>query len=281
LELNPDPFRGPVVYGLDVNSGEGIRTETWLNGIKLAESELGEVGIANHAIQHDLQPGENVAEVRIGPPGTKLDSSPQLIPQTPPANAFATMFLEGDEVRKLGDEMQITTHRFALDSWHGAELTPPVMLPHILRIPFEPNRPFVPAPWSSGEQVAPSEIANSVYDESARLGALLRDGELDAYINAGAVRREHSARCYPAGQSAAELREQNMDFLANLRSQKGFAVKIHSRAQSHFRVQAGGRLFDWLGPEGAPLITIQSDQLEPSPIAVQFSVLEGRLTLVR
>ena len=124
-------------------------------------------------------------------------------------------------------------------------------------------------------------MGTAVYEETARLAALIRDGKIDAYINAEALRRDHMARCYPAGQSAGQMREQNLQFITDAYSQSGFAISVLPRAQGQFRIQADGRLFDWVGTNGEPLVTISTDEMEPAPLSFQFSVLAGRLTLVR
>jgi len=70
MEVNPDPFRGPVQYGLEVNTGDALRSETRINGIAVARCEVGEQGVDLLAIHHDVLPGENLAEVVLALPAT-------------------------------------------------------------------------------------------------------------------------------------------------------------------------------------------------------------------
>lgn len=280
MELNPAPFRGPVVYGLDVNTGEGVRTATFVNGIQVDESRVGEIGMANLAIHHDLQPGINTVELRIATPGGGFDEAPREVSGTPPANAFATLVLEGDEVSRAGDEIRVTTHIFARDKWVGRDASP-LTLPHRLGITFEPNAGFVAAPWSEGLRVADADVANMVYNETSRVVALLRDGDLDAYMNATAVRRTHMARSYPAGDSADAMRRKDIEYLASLRAEPGFRVTMRPFPQAVFRAQADRRLFDWIAKDGGAIATIGSDKTEEAPLTYQFSMMAGRLSLVR
>jgi hypothetical protein len=65
-----------AVHGLSVSVGAGLRSETWLNGILLARTEAGEIGAQSLAIQHDMVPGRNEAELRVGLADMDLEQPP-------------------------------------------------------------------------------------------------------------------------------------------------------------------------------------------------------------
>ncbi|WP_159979330.1 MULTISPECIES: hypothetical protein [unclassified Novosphingobium] len=83
-----------AVHGLSVNVGAGVHSETWLNGILLARTEVGDIGAQSLAIQHDMMPGRNQAEVRVGMSGMNLEQPPAPLSGALPAAATARLLLQ-------------------------------------------------------------------------------------------------------------------------------------------------------------------------------------------
>lgn len=280
MELNPDPFTGPVIYGLGITCGDVLAAEITLNDIAFGTLEAGATAMDSIPIQDDLDAGENVAELRIGPPGTNLRGPAVILAGDAPATATAKLQLEGDEVTISGDEMTIITHIFARDAWDSASLDGPVALPKVLRVTFQPHARSPLAPWATARAGSPAEVADAVYAETAMLAALLRERNFDAYAGRTSLRRQHKARCYPQGPDAAAMREQKIDDLLRLASAKDFNVRIAAQIGSTLRTQAKSRLFDWVDARGEPIVSIQANG-ESFAVQHQLSLLDGSLQLVR
>ncbi|MCX7285487.1 MAG: hypothetical protein NTX28_15850 [Novosphingobium sp.] len=282
MEVNPEPFRGPVSFGLEVNVGRGIVAETWLNDILLARKEAPQIAGQSLAIHHDVIQGENIAQLRIAMPGMALEQAPA--PWTGPMDdgAHAQLWLQGDVVSITGDEMTVTTHRYAREVWPAEEgETPPVLMPMRIDLPFVPHC-AVPGPlWASAQRLDPAVVADAVLAQTVAAGEMIRSARWDAMANATAARRAHAARCYPIGPSAQERREHEIEVLAELHAQPGFRVSIASHAEARLRVQANGRLFDWVREDGRPMILLEADGMEPSPVQLQFGVVSGQLEVLR
>lgn len=272
-----------AVHGLEVSVGAGVRSETWLNGILLARSEAGETGVESLAIQHDMVPGENVAEVRVGLPGMDLTQAPAPIPGTPPVTATARLLLQMDEPRRVGDAVEITTRDVDQAVWAPAHEDTPaaVSLPHRLTLKFTPLSPVIAPPWAEATRDVPEGTAEAVYARMAELAKMLRDGDLDAYQNAGAVRREHMARSYPLGPDAQAARAHDLEQLEIMRAEPGFTATLLPRGEARFRTMADGRLMDWTNAAGEGALTISSQGVPPSPVNMQFSLIGGKLVMTR
>lgn len=274
---------GNAVHGLEVSVGAGVRSETWLNGILLARSEVGETGVESLAIQHDMVPGENLAEVRVGLAGMDMEQAPAPISGTPPVTASARLLLQMDEPRRVGDALEIATRDVDQVIWDpaNAETAAAVSLPHRLALTFAPQSSIIAPPWAGATRDLPEGTAEAVYARMAELATMLRDGDLDGYQNAGAVRREHMARSYPLGPDAQAARAHDLQELASMRSEPGFTVSLLPRSEARFRTMAGGRLMDWTNADGEPALIIASQGVPPSPVNMQFSLIAGKLVMTR
>lgn len=270
-----------VVHGLSVSVGAGLRSETWLNGILLARTEAGEIGAQSLAIQHDMIPGRNYAEVRVGLAGMDLDQPPAPIPGRLPAGATARLLLQVDEPRRVGDTLEITTRDVDRIVWPPADGDGPVSLPHRLILTFTPLSPVVAPPWVEAMRDVPEGTAEAVYAHMAELAEMLRNGDLEAYENAGALRREHMARSYPLGPNAEAARAQDLEQLKMIRSEPGFTATLLPRNEARFRTMAGGRLLEWTNAAGEGALSIGSGSAPPSPVTMQFSLIGGKLVMTR
>jgi hypothetical protein len=274
---------GNAVHGLEVSVGASVRSETWLNGILLARSEVGETGVESLAIQHDMVPGENLAEVRVGLAGMDLEQPPASVPGTPPVTAAARLLLQMDEPRRVGDAVEIATRDVDQVVWDPAHEDTPasVSLPHRLVLTFTPLSPIVAPPWADATRDLSEGTAEAVYARMVELATMLRDGDLDAYQNAGAVRREHMARSYPLSPDAQAARAHDLQELESMRSEPGFTVTLLPRSEARFRTMAGGRLMDWTNAVGEAALIIASQGVPPSPVNMQFSLIGGKLVMTR
>ena len=270
-----------AVHGLSVNVGAGFRSETWLNGILLARTEAGEMGAQSLAIQHDMMPGRNQAEVRVGLAGMHLEQPPAPISSTLPAAATARLLLQMDEPHRAGDALEITTRDVDQIVWPPADEDGPFSLPHRLILTFAPLSPVVAPPWAEATRDLPEGIDEAVYARMAELSSMLRNGNLEAYENAGAVRREHMARSYPLGPNAEAARAQDLQQLKKMHSEPGFTATLLPRNEARFRTMAGGRLMEWTNAAGEGALTIVSRGVPPSPVNMQFSLIGGKLVMTR
>ena len=275
------PTAASVVHGLSVSVGAGLRSETWLNGILLARTEAGELGSQTLAIQHDMIPGRNQAEVRVGLAGMNLEQPPAPISGTLPATATARLLLQVDEPRLVDDTPVITTRDVDQIVWPPADEDSPVSLPHRLTLTFAPLSPVVAPPWAEATRNLPEGIAEAIYARMAELSGMLRNGDLEAYENAGAVRREHMARSYPLGPNAEAARAQDLQQLKMMSSEPGFTAMLLPRNEARFRTMAGGRLMEWTNAAGEGALTIVSRGVPPSPVNMQFSLIGGKLVMTR
>lgn len=280
MELNPDPFTGPVIYGLGITCGDALAGEIRVNDIAFGKLATGATSLESIPIHGDLDTGENVAQLRIGTSEANLRSPATLMPGEPPATASAKLQLEGDEVSISGDEMRITTHVFARDLWDARAQAGAVMLPAVLSVNFQPRAGSPVALWANARAASPAVVAEAVYAETAAIAAMLRDRNFEAYVGRTSLRRQHKARCYPQGKDAAGLREEELDDLIRLASAPDFNVRIAAQVGSTLRAQAKSRLFDWVDAQGEPIVTIQADG-QSFAVQHQFSLLEGSLQLVR
>jgi hypothetical protein len=272
---------GGAAHGLSVTVGTGLRSETWLNGILLARTEAGEGGSQSLAIQHDMMPGSNLAEVRIGLAGMDLEKPPAPIVGTLPDAATARLQLQVDEPIRAGDTSNIATHDVNRVVWAPEGGGGQISLPQILTLTFAPLTPIVAPPWAEASRTPPAGAAKAVYARMAELAAMLRDGEFDAYENAGAIRREHMACSYPLGPTAEAARADDIQRLQIMRSEPGFTVTLLPRSEARFRTMAGGRLMDWTNAAGEGALTIGSRAVPPSPANMQFSLIGGKLVVTR
>ncbi len=275
------PTAGSAVHGLSVSVGAGLRSETWLNGILLARTEAGEIGAQSLAIQHDMIPGRNQAEVRIGLAGMNLEHPPAPISGKLPATATARLVLQMDEPHRTGETLEITTRDVDQIAWPPADEDGPVSFPHRLALTFAPLSPVVAPPWAEATRDLPEGTAEAVYARMAELTTMLRNGDLDAYENAGAVRREHMARSYPLGPTAEAARAQDLQQLKMMHSEPGFTAMLLPRNEAQFRTMAGGRLMDWTNAAGEGALTIVSRGVPPSPVNMQFSFIGEMLVMTR
>jgi hypothetical protein len=282
MDVNPDPYRGPVSFGLEVNVGRGVVAETWLNGILLARKEADHIAAQVLAIHHDVLSGDNQAEVRIGMPGMALDQPPQ--PWTRPIDqgAHADICLQGDVIRIAGDEMQVTTYPFARDSWSpdAAGAAGP-SFPARISLSFVPHCQ-VPGPlWAMADRPIPDTVADAVLEQTLKLAGMIRAADWDGITNATANRHAFMARCYPAGPTAQERRQHDTEQMAKLFGHAGFRVDIAPPSRSRFRAQAAGRLFDWVRDDGSALVMLMADGMAPMPASFQFAQRGGQLAVVR
>ncbi len=155
------------------------------------------------------------------------------------------------------------------------------MLPHRLTLTFAPLSPVVAPPWAEATRDLPEGTAEAVYAHMAELTEMLRNGDLEAYENAGAVRREHMARSYPLGPNAEAARAQDLQQLKLMLSEPGFTATLPPRNEAHFRTMAGGRLMDWTNAVGEGALTIVNRGVPPSPVNMQFSLIGGKLVMTR
>lgn len=282
MEVNPDPFRGAVSFGLEVSVGRGVVAETWLNDILLARKEASQIAGQSLAIHHDVIQGENLAQVRIALPGMAMDQPPAAWTGDLDAGAHAQIGLQGDVVSITGDEMTVTTHRYAREAWSAdAEPGAAVMMPMRIDLPFVPHC-AVPGPlWASAQRVDPAAVADAVLTQTVAVGEMIRSAQWDAMANVTAARRAHTARCYPAGPDSQERREHDIQVLAELHAQPGFRVNMAAQGQARLRVQANGRLFDWVREDGRPMILLEADGIAPAPVQLQFGVVSGQLEILR
>jgi len=272
-----------AIHGLEVSAGTSVRAETWFNGILVARKEIGETGVDSIPIQHDMLPGQNVAEVRVGLAGMNLEQPPAPIPGTPPVTAHARLLLQMDEPREVGDTLEVTSRDMDQVVWApGQDDVPaPTSLPHRLRLTFAPLTPIIIPPWAEATPQTADNLAETVYARMVELATMLRDGDDDAYDDLTALRREHMARSYPLGQSAEAARVHDREEFAAIRAEPGFTVTLLPRNQARFRAMAGGRLIDCTDAHGDSALTISSDSLPSSPIGAQFSLLGGSLVITR
>lgn len=270
-----------AVHGLSVIVGTGLRSETWLNGILLAQTEAGEGGSQSLAIQHDMMPGSNLAEVRIGLAGMDLEKPPAPIPGTLPEAATARLLLQVDKPIRAGDTFNIVTRDLDQVVWAPEGGSGVISLPQSLALTFAPLTPIVAPPWAEASRIPSAGAAEAVYKRMAELAAMLRNGEFDAYENAGAVRREHMARSYPLGPNAETARADDLRQLRIMRSEPGFTVALLPRSEARYRTMAGGRLMDWTNAAGEGALTIGSRSAPPSPANMQFSLIGGKLVMTR
>ncbi|TVV70186.1 hypothetical protein [Sphingomonas solaris] len=275
------PTAASAVHGLSVSVGAGLRSETWLNGILLARTEAGEIGAQSLAIQHDMLPGGNRAELRVALAGMNLEQPPAPISGSLPAAANARLLLQMDEPHRAGDTLDITTRDVDQVLWPPADEDGPVSLPHRLTLTFAPLFPVVAPPWAEATRVLPEGIAEAVYARMAELTAMLRNGDLEAYENAGAVRREHMARSYPLGPNAEAARAQDLQLLKMMHSEPGFTATLLPSNEARYRTMAGGRLMEWTNAAGEGALTIASRGVRPSPVNMQFSLVGGNLVMTR
>ena len=275
------PTAGSAVHGLSVSVGAGLRSETWLNGILLARTEAGEIGAQSLAIQHDMMPGRNQAEVRVGLAGMYLEHPSAPISGTLPATATARLVLQIDEPHRTGDTLEITTRDVDQVAWPPADEDGPVSLPHRLALTFAPLSPVVAPPWAEATRDLPKGTAEAIDTRMAELTGMLRNGDLEAYENAGAVRREHMARSYSLGPTAEAARAQDLQQLKMILSEPGFTATLLPRNEARFRTMAGGRLMDWTNAAGEGALTIVSRGVPPSPVNMQFSLIGGKLVMTR
>jgi hypothetical protein len=127
----------------------------------------------------------------------------------------------------------------------------------------------------------PEGTAEAVYARMSELCAMLRNGDLEAYENAGAVRREHMARSYPLGPNAEAARVQDLQQLEMMRSDPGFTATLLPREEARFRSMAGGRLLEWTNAAGEGALAIAGRGVPLSPVNMQFSLIGGKLVMTR
>lgn len=283
MEINPDPYRGPVTYGFEVNSGEGVATEVWLNGIKISASPAGEMGIESLAIHHDVIPTNNRAELRITVAALGESAAAIVLPGPMPDHSFAQLMLQGDQSEVSGDQLNVTTHPLARVRFAPAEGAPslPCTLPMTLPLTFDALHAPPPPLWMQGAPSSGNEIANLVYGEMESLARSLRAGDIQPFLNATASRRRRMAQCYPLGPNSEQRAEKEADELSRLAATAGFQVKLLAPGQATFRTQANGRLFDWVDAKGDSAMTISTANLPPTPVNMQFSMIDGRALIVR
>jgi hypothetical protein len=275
------PTAASAVHGLSVNVGAGVHSETWLNGILLARTQVGEIGAQSISIQHDMLPGRNQAEVRVGLAGMSLEQPPAPLSGTLPAAAAARLLLQLDETHRVGDTLEIITRDVDRIVWPSADEDNRVSLPHRLTLTFAPLSPVVAPPWEEATRDLPEGTAEAVYAHMAELTEMLRNGNVEAYEDAGAVRREHMARSYPPGPNAESARAQNLQQLKMMLSEPGFTATLLPRSEARFRTMAGGRLMDWTNAAGEGALTIVNRGVPPSPVNMQFSLIGGKLVMTR
>lgn len=275
------PHAASGVHGLSVSVGAGLRSETWLNGILLAQSEAGEIGAQSLAIQHDMVPGSNQLELRVGLAGMNLEQPPTVIFRTLPAAASARLLLQMEEPHRAGNTVEFTTRDVDQVVWPPADENGPVSLPHRLTLTFAPLSPVEAPPWADATRDVPVGTAEAVYERMAELTEMLRNGDLEAYENAGAVRREHMARSYPYGPNAEAARAQDLRQLNMMQSEPDFTATLLPRDEARFRTLAGGRLLEWTNAAGEGALTIVSRGVPPSPVNMQFSLISGKLVMTR
>lgn len=282
MDVNPEPYRGPVSFGLEVSVGRGVIAETWLNGIMLARKEAEHIGGQSLAIHHDVVQGQNLAEVRLAMPGMAMEQAPA--PWTGPIDdgAHAQIWLQGDVISITGDEMTVTTHRYARELWSPEDAEPgTIAMPMRIALPFEPHC-AVPGPlWASAQRLAGADVADAVLARTMAFAEMIRTADWDAMASATAARRAHTARSYPAGQSAQERREQDIAMLAEMHAQPGFRVDLAPPGQARLRAQADGRLFDWVRDDGRAMILLSVNGADPVPVTLQFGVVAGKLEILR
>lgn len=280
MELNPDPFNGPVIYGLGITCGDALAGEIIFNDIAFGKLPTGATALESIPIHADLDTTVNVAELRVGTSISNLDGPATLMPGGPPATASAKLQLEGDEVVVVGDELHITTHVFARDLWDAHAQERAVMLPAVLRVAFQPRAGSPVALWANAAAATPADVADAVYSETVKIAAMLRDRNFEAYVGSTALRRQHRARCYPQGPDAAALREKELDDLLRLSRAEDFSVRIAAQMGSTLRAQARSRLFDWVDAQGEPIVAMQANG-RSFAVQHQFSLIDGSLKLVR
>jgi hypothetical protein len=275
------PAAVSTVHGLSVSVGAGVRSETWLNGILLARTEAGEIGAQSLAIQHDMVPGMNLAEARIGLADMNLEQPPVPIFGALPAAGTVRLRLQMDEPHGAGDGLEIVTREVDQRVWPSEDEGSPVLLPHRVSLSFAPLSPVVVPPWAEATRDLPGGTAEAVYARMAELARMLRDGEVDAYENAGALRREHIARSYPLSPSAQASRAHDLQQLRIMRAEPGFTATLLPRSEIRFRTMAGGRLMDWANAAGEGALIIGGRGIPPSPASMQFSLIGGNLVMTR
>ncbi|WP_372730644.1 hypothetical protein [Novosphingobium sp.] len=280
MEVNPDPFTGPVIYGLGITCGDALAAEIVVNDISFGKLAAGATSLESIPIHSDLDLGGNVAELLIGVSERSLSGPALPLPGKPPATANAKLQLEGDEVLISGEGLSVTTHTFARDIWDARTLAGPVMLPTALRVTFEPRAGSPVAPWARAQALSADDVEAAVYAETAIIAEMLRDRNFDAYVGATSLRRQHKARCYPNGPNAEVLREEELDDLLQLSKAKDFAVRIAAQVGSRLRAQAKSRLFDFVDTQGEPIVTIHANG-QSFAVQHQFSFIDKGLQLVR
>lgn len=281
MDLNPQPYDGPVIYGLGITCGDALQAEIEFNGITFGTLAAGSTALDSIPVHADLDHGQNVAELRLGIAGQDLRGAPRAMPGEAPSSAHATLRFEGDAVEVFPDRTEITTHIFAIDSFDPSSASgASVSLPHALRIDFTPRPGSPTALWADGRPEQPAAIADEVYARTVHMAEILRARNVDAYVAQTAARRRHAARCYPQAPDAQALRAQEAEDLLALFDAPDFAVSIASQIGSRLRIQARGRLFDWIDAQDNPIISIYSNGIS-HPLQFQFSLLSSGLDLVR
>lgn len=279
MTLDTDGMSGS--YGLEISAGGGLAVQAWVNDVPFSIKPAGRIGVQSVPIHGEVQPGQNVVDIRVGTAEIPPDApSARLVPELP-ANADLSYKLQLDTVTSSGDGVyQTEVTDLAVRDWEPRREDDGFPFPQMTSIAFEaPADQPVPF-WVNADQVEISSIQGGLEAAHARIVGLMQAGDAEAVGRLSRRAYEEAAQAYPLGGTADRRQEQDVADLAEMTREQGFEM-APLETPLICRAYAEGRLFECFTADGkAPVQVLLPDQ-EPIELTFRFSVMDRKLLIVR
>ena len=268
-------------YGLAITAAADLAITIEVNGVPFTPKEAGNLETLSIPIHGEVLPGQNVVEVIVGTADVSPDLPLESVAVSLPDKNSLDISLQLDNVTEPEPGKYVTeVEDLQAVVWQPEIQDDKVKLPFKLNLEFTaPENHPIPA-WAKAEKRPVSDLKGALAAAHRDIIGALKSGDAEKIGRISAVAYEDSAKAYPIGGDATTREESDVAEIKDIISDPEAEIPDFSEPLT-CKAYAQDRLFECFSSDGESPVKVLFPGEEPIYFTFRFSVLDGKLRVVR
>ncbi|MDA8708252.1 hypothetical protein N9M10_02660 [Hellea sp.] len=269
------------VFGLAITVAADMAITIEVNGVPFTPKEAGNLETLSIPIQGEVLPGKNILDVVIG----TADASPYVplesIAVTMPDKSSIDISLQLDKVTEPEPGKYVTqVEDLEVLTWNPVIKDGKIRLPQKLSLEFTAPS-YHPLPtWAKAETRSVSELESALTEAHRDIISALKSGDANKVGRMSVIAYQEAATAYPIGGDANTRQESDVAEIKDIISDVAADIPAFPEPLT-CKGYAQNRLFECFAKDGEAPVRILFPGEDPIYFTFRFSVIDGKLRIVR
>ena len=268
-------------YGLAISAAADLAITIEVNGVPFMPKEAGNLETLSIPIQGEVLPGRNIIEVVIGTADVSPDTPLESVEAALPEKRSLSINLQLDKVTEPEPGKYVTeVEDLQVLAWQPEIQDDKIKLPYKLSLEFTaPADHPVPA-WAKAEQRSVSDFKGALTAAHRDIIGALKSGDAEKVGRISAIAYQDAAKAYPIGGDANARQESDVAEIKDIISDPQAEIPDFPEPLA-CKAYAQDRLFECFAADGETPVRVLFPGEDPIYFTFRFSILDGKLRVVR